>query len=134
MPARLSTSQAVCALVVAGCIWALPAHVQAASKMAPTPAPAGVDNSDLDASLFYQLLIGELELTASEGSTAVLVMLDAANKTKNEQIYKRATDMALQIRAGSQALSVVQAWRTALPASREAHRYLPSPHVDARTE
>ena len=124
MPARLSTSQAVCALVVAGCIWALPAHVQAASKMAPTPAPAGVDNSDLDASLFYQLLIGELELTASEGSTAVLVMLDAANKTKNEQIYKRATDMALQIRAGSQALSVVQAWRTALPASREAHRYL----------
>lgn len=124
MPARLSTSQAVCALVVAGCIWALPAHVQAASKMAPTPAPVGVDNSDLDASLFYQLLIGELELTASEGSTAVLVMLDAANKTKNEQIYKRATDMALQIRAGSQALSVVQAWRTALPASREAHRYL----------
>ena len=124
MPARLSTSQAVCALVVAGCIWALPAHVQAASKMAPTPAPAGVNNSDLDASLFYQLLIGELELTASEGSTAVLVMLDAANKTKNEQIYKRATDMALQIRAGSQALSVVQAWRTALPASREAHRYL----------
>lgn len=124
MPARLSTSQAVCALVVAGCIWALPAHVQAASKMAPNPAPAGVDNSDLDASLFYQLLIGELELTASEGSTAVLVMLDAANKTKNEQIYKRATDMALQIRAGSQALSVVQAWRTALPASREAHRYL----------
>ncbi|HOX69056.1 MAG TPA: hypothetical protein PKV56_14420, partial [Burkholderiaceae bacterium] len=75
--------------------------------MAPTPAPAGVNNSDLDASLFYQLLIGELELTASEGSTAVLVMLDAANKTKNEQIYKRATDMALQIRAGSQALSVV---------------------------
>jgi tetratricopeptide (TPR) repeat protein len=124
MPARLSTSQAVCALVVAGCIWARPAHVQAASKMAPTPAPAGVNNSDLDASLFYQLLIGELELTASEGSTAVLVMLDAANKTKNEQIYKRATDMALQIRAGSQALSVVQAWRTALPASREAHRYL----------
>ncbi|MDO9313152.1 MAG: tetratricopeptide repeat protein [Burkholderiaceae bacterium] len=84
---------------------------------------AAVDNSALDASLFYQLLIGELELSASEGSTAFLVMLDAANKTKNEEIYKRATDMALQIRAGSQALSVVQAWRTARPTSREAHRY-----------
>lgn len=124
MPARPSTSQAVCALVVAGCIWALPAQAQPVTKAATSAATPAVDNSDLDASLFYQLLVGELELSASEGSTAFLVMLDAANKTKNEQLYKRATDMALQLRAGSQALSVVQAWRTALPASREAHRYL----------
>lgn len=124
MPARPSTSQAVCALVVAGCIWALPAQAQPVTKAATPAATPAVDNSDLDASLFYQLLVGELELSASEGSTAFLVMLDAANKTKNEQLYKRATDMALQLRAGSQALSVVQAWRTALPASREAHRYL----------
>ncbi|MFM9915901.1 MAG: tetratricopeptide repeat protein [Rhizobacter sp.] len=124
MPARLSTSQAVCALVVAGCIWALPAQAAPVATPSKTPESSSVDNSNLDASLFYQLLIGELELSASEGSTAFLVMLDAANKTKDEQIYKRATDMALQIRAGSQALSVVQAWRTALPTSREAHRYL----------
>jgi tetratricopeptide (TPR) repeat protein len=124
MPARLSTSQAVCALVAAGCIWALPAQAQLATPPDASTAAPVVSNSDLDASLFYQLLVGELELSASEGSTAFLVMLDAANKTKNEQIYKRATDMALQIRAGSQALIVVQAWRTALPTSREAHRYL----------
>ena len=70
------------------------------------------------------MLIGEIELSASEGSTAFLVMLDAATKTKNEQLYKRAVDMALQIRAGGQALIVVQSWRKALPASRDAHRYL----------
>lgn len=124
MPARLSTSQAVCALVVAGCIWALPARAQTTTAAIVPSESRSVDNSNLDASLFYQLLIGELELSASEGSTAFLVMLDAANKTKNEQLYKRATDMALQIRAGSQALIVVQSWRTALPTSREAHRYL----------
>ncbi|MDL2338695.1 MAG: tetratricopeptide repeat protein [Pseudomonadota bacterium] len=124
MPARISTSQAVCALVVAGCAWALPARAQTqVSAGAPSEATA-TDNSNLDASLFYQLLVGELELTASEGSTAFLVMLDAANKTKNEQLYRRAADMALQIRAGTQALIVVQSWRTALPASLEAHRYL----------
>lgn len=124
MPARISTSQAICALVVAGWAGALPAQAQSAvTAVAPANAPV-ISNSDLDASLFYQLLVGELELSASEGSTAFLVMLDAANKTKNEQLYRRATDMALQIRAGSQALIVVQSWRKAFPASREAHRYL----------
>lgn len=124
MPARKSSTQVLCALVVAGCSWTLPAQSQApAPAEAAASAPAFV-NSDLDASLFYQLLIGEIELSASEGSTAFLVMLDAANKTKNEQLYKRAADMALQMRAGTQALIVVQAWRTAIPASREAHRYL----------
>ena len=128
MPARFPPAKALCALVVAGCMWA----PQAWSQTTPAPAqPAATaasgptfENSNLDAALFYQLLIGELELSASEGSTAFLVMLDAANKTKNEQLYKRSIDMALQMRSGSQALVVVQAWRRALPASREAHRYL----------
>lgn len=128
MPACFPAAKAVCALVVAGCAWAPQAWSQAPPAAAATPAPAASApafvNSDLDASLFYQLLIGELELSASEGSTAFLVMLDAANKTKSEQLYKRSADMALQMRSGSQALIVVQAWRRALPASRGAHRYL----------
>lgn len=128
MPARFPPANAVCALVVAGCVWAPQAWSQtspaAAQPAAPSASAPAFENSDLDAALFYQLLIGELELSASEGSTAFLVMLDAANKTKNEQLYKRSVDMALQMRSGSQALSVVQAWRRAVPASRDAHRYL----------
>ena len=128
MPARFPPAKAVCALVIAGCTWAPLAWAQAPAAAAPAAGSAAsepaFENSDLDASLFYQLLIGELELSASEGSTAFLVMLDAANRTKNEQLYKRAVDMALQIRAGSQALIVVQAWRKSLPTSRTAHRYL----------
>ena len=128
MPARFPTAKAVCALVVAGCTWAPQAWSQTAAAAASAPAAAAsepaFENSDLDAPLFYQLLVGELELSASEGSTAFLVMLDAATKIKNEQLYKRAVDMALQIRAGGQALMVVQSWRKALPASRDAHRYL----------
>lgn len=131
MPARFPPAKAVCALVVAGCAWtpqawsqASPAAAAAAAAAAPAASAPAFENSDLDAALFYQLLIGELELSASEGSTAFLVMLDAANKTKNEQLYKRSVDMALQMRSGSQALIVVQSWRRALPASRDAHRYL----------
>ena len=38
-------------------------------------------------------------------------------------MFRRATDIALQARAGDQALAAVQAWRAALPESTEALRY-----------
>lgn len=97
---------------------AAPAPAQSASSR------AAVENSGLDAQLFYQLLIGEIELRSGEAGTAYQVMLDAARRTRDEQLYRRATEIALQARAGDQALAAVMAWRSALPASIEAHRYL----------
>ena len=82
-----------------------------------------VVNSNLNAPLFYQLLIGEIELREGAAGTAYDVVLDAARKTREEQLFRRATDIALQARAGDQALAAVQAWRTALPASLDALRY-----------
>jgi len=83
-----------------------------------------VDNSSLDAPLFYQLLIGEMELRQGEPAGAYEVMLDAAKRTRDPQLFRRATDMALEARAGEQALAAARAWRAALPQSIEAHRYL----------
>lgn len=97
---------------------AVPASAQTAAPVAK------VENSDLDAQLFYQLLIGEIELRSGEAGTAYQVMLDAARRTRDEQLYRRATEIALQARAGDQALAAVMAWRGALPKSIEAHRYL----------
>ncbi len=90
----------------------------------PAAAAAPVENSRLDAQLFYQLLIGEIELRSGDAGTAYQVMLDAARRTRDEQLYRRATEIALQARAGDQALAAVMAWRSALPQSIEAHRYL----------
>ena len=87
------------------------------------PASPTVDNSGLDAALFYQLMIGEIELRSGEVGTAYQVLLEAARRTKNEQVFRRATDVALQARAGDQALAAVVAWRGALPESSEALRY-----------
>lgn len=89
-----------------------------------TPAATEIDNSKLDAALFYQLLIGEMELRSGEAGTAYQVLLDAARKSKDPQLFRRATDIALQGRAGDQALAAAIAWRTALPTSIEAHRYV----------
>lgn len=98
--------------------------VSAAAPAQPVASPAPVENSNLDAQLFYQLLIGEIELRSGEAGTAYQVMLDAARRTRDEQLYRRATEIALQARAGDQALAAVMAWRSALPKSIEAHRYL----------
>jgi tetratricopeptide (TPR) repeat protein len=95
----------------------------AAQPAAPEGTAAKVENSMLDAPLFYQLLIGEIELSAGEPGEAYQVILDAARRTKDEQLFRRATDIAVRARAGDQALVAVKAWRLALPESLEALRY-----------
>lgn len=82
------------------------------------PAPS----SRLDAPLFYQLLIGELELRQGQPATAYAVLLDAARRTRDESLYERAVDIALKAQAGNEALVAATAWRQALPASLAAVR------------
>jgi tetratricopeptide (TPR) repeat protein len=99
------------------------AHGALAQPSAPQTAPSKVANSKLDAPLFYQLLIGEIELGTGQPGEAYQVILDAARRTRDEQLFRRATDIAVQSRAGDQALAAVKAWRTTLPDSLEALRY-----------
>jgi hypothetical protein len=94
---------------------AVPARAAAAAD--------SVENSSLDASLFYQLLLGEIEMREGQAGTAYQLMIDAARRTKDEQLFRRATEIALQARAGDQALSATLAWRAALPESSDALRY-----------
>jgi len=81
-----------------------------------------VVNSPLDAPLFYQLLIGELELRGGENGTAYAVILDAARRTRDEALFRRAVDIALSSRSGDQALAAARAWRNARPESTDALR------------
>jgi len=97
------------------------AAAQPAAPAAPDAATAPpVQNSTIDAPLFYQLLIGEIELSTGQAGTAYQIMLDAARRTGDDRLYRRATEIALQARAGEQALVATRAWRTARPASMEA--------------
>ncbi|MFO1326493.1 MAG: tetratricopeptide repeat protein [Rubrivivax sp.] len=102
------------ALVLSG-ICAAPVHGQPL-------ADAVVQNSALDAPLFYQLLIGELELRQGQASNAFEIILDAAQRTRDEQLFRRAVDIALHARSGDQALHAVRGWRQAAPKSLDALR------------
>ena len=83
-----------------------------------------VQNSNLNAVLFYQLLLGELNVQAGEPGSGFAIILDAARKTKDEALFQRATELALQSRSGEAALQAARSWKSSLPDSREANRYI----------
>jgi tetratricopeptide (TPR) repeat protein len=96
-----------------------PALPSAMDTTKPAPAP-----SIMDGRLFFEVLAGEMQWRSGERFGAIDTLLSAAKRNKNEQLFLRATEMAIQARAGDQALAVVQSWRHALPESVPAHYYL----------
>jgi tetratricopeptide (TPR) repeat protein len=87
------------------------------------PSQAQTQGSALDAPLFYQLLIGEMEQRNGQSGTAFQVMMEAARRTRDEAVYRRAVEIAVLGRSPEQALSAARAWRQALPQSLDALRY-----------
>jgi predicted Zn-dependent protease len=74
----------------------------------------------------YQLLLSELifqEGTLESAQSGFQIMLDAARRTSDTQLFKRATQMALQSHSGPNALEATRAWHETLPQSSEANRY-----------
>ena len=123
-------------LSVALCL-AAPAWLAYGQSATPTVAPdtaqtteekeaaaALVPSSELDARLFYQLLLGELSLQGGDAASGFELLLDAARKTNSAALYQRATEIALQSRSGDAALQAAQAWTQAFPDSRDANRFV----------
>lgn len=108
--------RAALAVLLACCAAQAPVFAQA-----PTAASAG---GGLDAELFYQLLLGELTVRGDEPAAGFALILDAARKTANPELYQRAVELAFQARSGEQALQAARAWKQAFPQSREANRYV----------
>ena len=109
---------------VLAALWLSPLCVSAQTPPPAEASSAPLKNSALDAPMFYQLLIGELEAQSGRLGNAHEVMLDGARRTKDEGLYRRAVELAIQARAGESALQAAKAWRQALPQSTEAARTL----------
>jgi len=95
--------------------------IQAQAPQSPQP---DVKKTALDAPLFYQLLLGELNAKNEEPATAFSLILDAAHKTNDPIIFRRAVQIALQAHSGESALQAASAWSQNLPSSREANRFV----------
>ena len=93
--------------------------------LAPAAADADPDEAAaLNAELFYEVLVGEMAAGVGDPGSGQALMLNAARQGNSPQLYRRATEMALQARAGNEALQAAQAWREAFPESRNANRFV----------
>jgi len=94
-------------------------HAQTSGSTEPA-----AKRSALDAPLFYEILLGEIDARSQDPGTAFSLLLDAAQKTKDAALYHRAVQVALQARSGDSALQAARAWSQALPESREANHFV----------
>ncbi len=101
---------------------ALPPSGPASVPTIAPPAPPPVANSYLDSHLLYQLLEAEFALREGEPGDAVELMLQAARNNRDDALYRRALQMAVEAGAGEKALDITRSWRKALPRSTEALR------------
>ena len=93
------------------------AHAQLQSTETPEP----VVNSDLTGELLYEILLGELNLQQGEPGAGFSLLLDAARRSNDLQLFARAVDIALQARSGDGALMAARAWAQAYPKDRKAN-------------
>ena len=100
-----------CMLAIALGLGCVLAHAQPAPPPPSMAASAPLQNSALDAPMFYQLLVGEMEAQAGRDASAFEVMLDAARRTRDPALYQRAVDLAVRARSGDKALAAAKAWR-----------------------
>lgn len=80
--------------------------------------------SALDGPLFYQLLLGELNVRQGAAGAGFSLLLDAARKTRDPALFQRAIDVALQSRSGEAALQAAQTWKREIKDAREPNRYI----------
>ena len=122
-----SYSRALTALATAFAAFMATAQTPAAPPVAAVVAPASATpapaSSRMTARLMYELLLGEFTLQQGDAQGATAYLLNAARRSGDEALYKRAVEMAIQSRAGPAAVEASRAWRQAYPDSLEANRY-----------
>lgn len=110
----------ICALLGLG----LAAPALQAQTAPATSTREARSNASFSAQMFYQILVAEMSAARGDLGAAVSLLLDAARKSGDAQLYQRAADLALGARAGDTALQVARSWRQAQPRSLEANRYV----------
>lgn len=83
-----------------------------------------VENSSLTGELLYEILLGELNVRQGQPVAGFSLLLDAARKTNDVQLYARAVDIALQARSGDGALMAARSWSQAAPHDRQANAHV----------
>ncbi len=119
-------------LGIASCLclafWGGQAYAQV-KPVDPNPPSQEINNSKLSSEWMLMIVLAEMKAGQGDSVGAYSLMLEAARKSGDEQIYKRAVEIATSARSGPPALNAAKAWKQAHPKSREANKYVLQIHV-----
>ena len=101
-------------LTAASCAVPVTGHAQASET-------DKTENSAMSGELLYEILLGEMNLRQGEPAAGFSLLLDAARKSNDVQLYDRAVEIALQARSGDGALMAARSWSQAWPQDRKAN-------------
>jgi len=94
------------------------------TAFAQSPKRADADNSNMNAEIFYGVLLAELARIDGQAGEAMNIYLQIARKTPTDQLFERATRLPLEARDGDTARNITLEWIRLLPASALAQNYL----------
>jgi tetratricopeptide (TPR) repeat protein len=127
----------LCVLLIVGCAAtkhgsdasaaSAPAGTAGATKAAGSaPAVAAtarpLPDVDLTGTLLFELIAAEVALQRGENSSAYATMMKAAQDTADPRLARRATEIALSMRAAAQAMEAAQLWSKLDGGSAEAEQ------------
>lgn len=91
------------------------------AQTTPETPETPVTNSGLTGEMLYEILVGELNIQQGQPLVGFSLLLDAARKSNDAQLYARAVEIALKERSGDGALMAARSWSQALPQDRLAN-------------
>ena len=75
----------------------------------------------MNGEMLYEILVGELNIQQGQPLVGFSLLLDAARKSNDAQLFARAVEIALKERSGDGALMAARSWSQALPQDRLAN-------------
>jgi tetratricopeptide (TPR) repeat protein len=109
---------------------AAPADAAAAAAAVTEAAPAAdalpaeaLPNNALTGDMLYRITKAELEFKQGEWQGPFVTMMALAQQTRDPRLAKRAADMALVAKQGTEAVAAIRLWRSLAPDSDEAAQY-----------
>lgn len=101
-------------------------HGQAWSSQPTTGAvvPQQLSAAASNAELMYLVLVGEMQVAAKQAGVGFSLILDAAKKSGDADLFRRAVNVALESRSAEAAKEAARAWTVSLPSSQDAYRVL----------
>ena len=114
----------------AAILLALGAGTQAQPATPPAPAAGSADAAkpqpgrELDAELFYRLLLGDVALQRGDLAVSARAYLDAARETNDARLARRATEVAIASRQRSLVHDAAEFWARLDPAAERPKQVL----------